>query len=288
MKSLRLMLIVALLALIAVPLLCVRVLDSGTLGLRLAGTQLLGVLREPGVYFFSPAQHLVRLDERSQLTLLTGEPLRSASNEDLLVDVGAQWRISDVQRYFAATGADAASAAQQLKALLRTQLPLLLGGHSYEALAHLDAAQFDADALRQVSVAAAQLGMNVQRLDLVRVEPADSLAMQMRTGMAERLPARARALTEQATGEQARLRAAAEAHRDQVLVEGAAAAGRIRGEGDAQAAAVYDRAYGKNPEFAAFYRSLQAYRKVLGRDGDLLVITPDGAFFRYLRNPDQP
>ena len=60
---------------------------------------------------------------------------------------------------------------------------------------------------------------------------------------------------------------------------------RLRGEGDAQAASVLARAYGANPEFAAFYRSLQAYRNVLVREGDVLVVQPDGEFYKYLHNP---
>jgi membrane protease subunit HflC len=64
-------------------------------------------------------------------------------------------------------------------------------------------------------------------------------------------------------------------------------AGKVRGAAEAEAARIYARAYGKDPQFADFFRSLEAYRKVLGRDGDLLVITPDGDFFRYLQKPPQ-
>ena len=59
---------------------------------------------------------------------------------------------------------------------------------------------------------------------------------------------------------------------------------RVRGEGDAAAAQTYARAYAKDPEFYAFYRSLQAYDRSLGKDGDLLVVTPDGEFFKYLKD----
>ena len=58
---------------------------------------------------------------------------------------------------------------------------------------------------------------------------------------------------------------------------------RIRGEGDAAAAQTYARAYSRNPEFYAFWRSLQAYERSIGKDGDLLVLTPDGEFFRYFK-----
>ena len=61
----------------------------------------------------------------------------------------------------------------------------------------------------------------------------------------------------------------------------------IKGEGDAAASQTYAHAYSNDPEFYAFYRSLQAYERSLGKDGDLLVLTPDGEFFKYLKDPDK-
>lgn len=69
----------------------------------------------------------------------------------------------------------------------------------------------------------------------------------------------------------------AEAYRD---------AEKVRGEGDAEAAAIYARAHSKDPEFFAFYRSMQAYRQAVGREGDLLVLDADSDFFRYLERPE--
>ena len=63
---------------------------------------------------------------------------------------------------------------------------------------------------------------------------------------------------------------------------------RVHGEGDAEATSIYAKAYSKDPEFYSFYRSLQAYDHSLGKDGDLLVVTPDGEFFKYLKDSDKP
>jgi membrane protease subunit HflC len=89
----------------------------------------------------------------------------------------------------------------------------------------------------------------------------------------------------EATAEGERLRAEADRNRAEILAAANRDAQRMRGGADAEVAAIYARAYGANPEFAAFYRSLQAYRNALGRDGDILVIEPDGEFYKYLRNP---
>ena len=82
-----------------------------------------------------------------------------------------------------------------------------------------------------------------------------------------------------------RIRAEAERNRAEILAAGNRDAQRLRGEADGQAALIYARAYGRSPEFASFYRSLQAYRAALGREGDILVIEPEGEFYKYLRSP---
>jgi len=82
----------------------------------------------------------------------------------------------------------------------------------------------------------------------------------------------------------ATIRAAAERQRTVILADAERDALRTRGEGDAVAAQTYARAYSRNPEFYAFYRSMQAYDRALGKEGDLLVVTPDGEFFQYLKD----
>jgi membrane protease subunit HflC len=77
----------------------------------------------------------------------------------------------------------------------------------------------------------------------------------------------------------------AERKRTELVAKALADAQRIRGEGDATAAAIYAAAYNRNPEFYSFHRSLQAYRNALGREGDVMVISPDSEFFRYLKTP---
>ncbi len=82
-----------------------------------------------------------------------------------------------------------------------------------------------------------------------------------------------------------RTRAEADRQRTEILADAYRQAEITRGEGDAVAADIYAKAYGRNPEFYSFYRGMQAYRKSLGKPGDVLVIAPDGQFFKYLKEP---
>jgi membrane protease subunit HflC len=85
-----------------------------------------------------------------------------------------------------------------------------------------------------------------------------------------------------------RIRATAERQRTEILAAAERDALRVRGQADAEAAQIYARAYASNADFYAFYRSLQAYERSLGKDGDVLVITPDGEFFKYFKDPGNP
>jgi membrane protease subunit HflC len=82
-----------------------------------------------------------------------------------------------------------------------------------------------------------------------------------------------------------RIRAAAERERTEILANAEKEALLIRGDADAKATDTYARAFSRNPEFYSFYRSLQAYDRALGKEGDVLVVTPDGEFFKYLKDP---
>jgi membrane protease subunit HflC len=83
-----------------------------------------------------------------------------------------------------------------------------------------------------------------------------------------------------------RIRAEADRKRTEILSIAARDSLKIRGEADAKATATYAAAYSKNPEFYAFYRSIQAYKNSLGKEGDVMVVSPDSEFFKYLRNPN--
>jgi membrane protease subunit HflC len=102
--------------------------------------------------------------------------------------------------------------------------------------------------------------------------------------MQQNLIAQAQQLRDQGSAQADKIRDDAEHKRAQILADATREAQRVRGEADASAALAYAKAYGANAEFAAFYRSLEAYKRTLGRDGDILVLSPEGEFFKYLHS----
>ena len=139
--------------------------------------------------------------------------------------------------------------------------------------------------MKNARPAAEQLG--VQLVD-VRITKID-LPQQVRDSVFDRMRAtfKAQAAKLRAEGIETSERTRAEANKEQteVLADAARQAAQIRGQGDASASEVYARSYSKNAEFYSFYRSMQSYREAIGTPGDVLVVAPDSAYFKYFKQP---
>jgi len=132
-----------------------------------------------------------------------------------------------------------------------------------------------------------ELGIALDAVQLQRVQLPDELSAAVYQRMQEGFDVLAAQRRAEGEAEAARIRAAADKQQAQILADGERNAQRIRGEGEAQASLISGRAFARSPQFAAFYRSMQAYRAAMGRPGDLLVIAPDGEFFKYLHSNAQ-
>ena len=130
-------------------------------------------------------------------------------------------------------------------------------------------------------------GMGIDLVDvrLQRIDLQEEVAASVYESMKRTFEGIARMERGEGEKEKNIVMAEADRKRTELVARALADAQRIRGEGEATAAAIYAQAYNRNPEFYSFYRSLQAYRNSLGREGDVLVISPDSDFFRYLQNP---
>jgi len=140
------------------------------------------------------------------------------------------------------------------------------------------AAAFDSALAGGVAV----VDVRVQRIDLP-----DDVAARVYESMKQGFARTALRLRAEGQSASTGIKAAADRRRTEILANAERDALRIRGEGDAASTQIYAHAYSKDPEFYAFYRSLQAYERALGKDGDLLVLTPDGEFFQYLKDPEK-
>ncbi len=245
-----------------------------------------GAEGSPGLYVKAPfVENVVMFDKRNLGFTLTEQPIIAADQENLIVDAFVRWRISDPLRFYQAAG-DEAAGVERLESFTQSALRRVLGSAtSNEIISGRRSALMQAIRVDLNREAATELGVAI--VD-VRIRQAD-LPLQTQERVFERMRTERQQVAAgiRARGEEQAARIRADADRQVTIIQATAreTAEQTRGEGDAERARIFARAYGRNPEFAAFYRSLQAYERAVPA-GTPLVVPPDSEFFRYMQRPD--
>jgi membrane protease subunit HflC len=275
--------VVALVAIIS----SVFIVDEREKALVLQFGQIKAVREEPGLAFKIPfIQEVVRYDDR--ILSLDTPPIEITPSDDrrLVVDAFARYRIADVIQFRQAVGAGGLRAAEdRLASILQTQIRAVLGSEGVTSNTILSA---DRAALMVRTRNLAQLRASAVGLDVIDVRlkqtnlPEQNLDATFARMRAER---EREAADEIARGEEAAQRVRAQADRTVVeLVSEAQRESEIaRGEADAERNGIFAEAYGADPDFFRFYRSLSAYETALKGSNSTLVITPDSEFFEFLK-----
>lgn len=251
--------------------------------------QVRSVQTDPGLAFKVPfVQDVNRYDARIQS--LDTAPLEVTPLDDrrLVVESFARWLISDVEQFRLAVGSsgDAAlrTGAQRLERIVTTQTREVLGSVTSNDILSVDRVALMARIRDAAFIQAQGLGIDVVDVRIKSAElPEQNLAATFGRMQAER---QREAEDERARGREAATRVRSQAERTAVEIVSSAVrdAEIVRGEADAERNRVYAEAFGRDPEFFAFYRSLTAYERSLQGDNSTLVISPDSQFFEYLQN----
>jgi len=263
------------------------VVNERELAIKLQLGQVVNTDYEPGLHWKWPIVQNVRKFPKRILTI-SDRPERvfTAENEALQVDFFVKWRIVDTVRFYTSTGGLLQVGDDRLSEIIKNSVVTEFGKRSVEESISVGRAELMRDMLNTASAAANDLGVELIDFRVKQVEFMDDVRNSVYQQMAAeraRIAAERRAEgRESAEGK----RAAADRERTIILADAYRDGQIIRGEGDAKAAEIYASAYNKDREFYAFYRSIDAYRKSMGNEGDLLVLDPDNDFFRYLNNSD--
>lgn len=239
---------------------------------------------QPGLHWCWPIERIVRVDRRIVAQRLTGEAFLSSEQQGLSVDLVINWRVENAATFLGASGADEQQASGHLADILRSDLKSAYARLPLAEIIRLPDGGFGAELMTHLRATARQLGLAVLDARVQRINTTEDVANAIFNRMQAAFAAQAGQIRAEGSADAGRIRAEAERNRAEILANGSRDAQRLRGEGDGQAALIYARAYGRSPEFANFYRSLQAYRTALGREGDILVIEPEGDFYKYLRS----
>ncbi len=285
MRKLQLAIGVAALGLIGL-ISSIYIVDEREKALRLWFGEVTAVIEAPGLYFKVPVLHeIVKYDDR--ILPLETEPLEVTPADDrrLTVDAFARWRIAEPVKFRKAVGASSiAGARPRLQRILNAELREVLGSVDSGTILSADRAVLMIQIRDQARVRAESLGVEIIDVRIRRADlPQQNLAATFERMRAER---QREAADEIARGNEAaqRLRAQADRTRVEIVSKAQKEADIIRGEADARRNAIFAEAFGRDPEFFAFYRSLAAYESSLLGDNSTLVITPDSEFFTYLKS----
>ncbi len=240
------------------------------------------VVNDPGLHLKWPiADEVVDIENRIFMWRSDNMAVQVSDKKQYLVDTATFVRISDPKKFRETVGADQDIAKQRIDTRLNAALRQTYGKRTFEAALSKDRELMMLEIRDQVRPEAQSLGIEIvdvriRRTDLMK-EVLDATFANMKS---ERL---AEAQDLRSTGEAQKVRMMAEADRQvlEIVSEGDRQAEIIRGAGEAERASTFAAAYQKDPEFYAFYRSLQAYSKSLGQGGTSLVLSPDSEFFRY-------
>ena len=240
---------------------------------------------EPGIYFKLPFVNNVRKFDGRILTL-DAPPANylTAEKKNVNVDFFVKWRISDVKNYYRAMLGSETTARERVYVILNDGLRSEFSNRTIQDVISGERRQIMSSITKRANEQVGGFGIEIVDVRIKRID----FTAQISDAVYQRMVAeRARVAKDlRARGAEAaeKIRADADRQKTVLLAEAYREAQQTRGEGDAKASEIYAKAFSRNAEFFSFYRSLNAYRNTVGKQGDVLVIEPDSDFFRYFND----
>jgi membrane protease subunit HflC len=240
----------------------------------------------PGLYWKLPLVENVRFFDVRILTFDAEQPERFLTSEkkNVLVDAFVKWRISDIRQFYISVGGDEARARIRLSQTVNDSLRAEFGKHTIHEVVSGERDRIMRVVRDRVDEDARKIGVEVLDVRLKRVDLTPEVSEAVYRRMEAERKRVANELRSLGFAESESIRADADREREVIVAEAYRDAQRIKGSGDARAAAIYAQAFQQDPDFYAFYRSLNAYRDSFRSKSDLLILEPDSEFFRFMRD----
>jgi len=244
------------------------------------------VVVEPGLKFKlpPPMQNVVFLDRRIQ-TLDSPETraIFTAEKKSLIVDWMVKWRIIDARQFIRNNGVDMRTVESRLSPIVQAAFNEEITKRTVQEMLATDRERVMQGVRTRLTDEAQSFGIEIIDVRTKRVDFAANVSESVYRRMESERKRVANELRATGAAEAEQIRADAERQREVIVAEAYRDAQKIKGEGDARAAAIYAEAFGRDAQFAHFYRSLEAYRSSFRSKSDLMVIDPSSEFFKALR-----
>jgi modulator of FtsH protease HflC len=280
------MLLGTLVALIVLAASSLYIVDQRQLAILFQLGEVVDVKTSPGLYFKIPLAQNVRYFDSRILTMDTAEPERFITSEkkNVLVDLFVKWRIVDVKQYYVSVRGDEMLAQTRLAQTVNSSLRDEFGNRTVHDVVSGERDKIMEIMRQKADADARKIGVEVVDVRLKRVDLPQEVSESVYRRMEAERKRVANELRSTGSAESEKIRADADRQREVILAEAYRKAQEAKGEGDAKASAIYAAAFQPNPEFYAFYRSLEAYKQSFKNKSDMLVLEPSSEFFKYLRN----
>ncbi|MDP3796567.1 MAG: protease modulator HflC [Polaromonas sp.] len=265
------------------------VVDQRQFGVVYALGQIKEVITEPGLNFKLPPpfQNVSYIDKRL-LTLdsTDAEPMLTAEKQRVIIDWYVRWRITEPSEYIRNVGLDERAGANQLNRVVRNAFQEEINKRTVKDLLSLKREALMADVKRevlQVVRGAKPWGVDVVDVRITRVDYVEAITESVYRRMEAERKRVANELRSTGAAEGEKIRADADRQREVAVANAYRDAQKVKGEGDAEAARTYAESFGRDPQFAQFYRSLDAYKASFGKKNDVMVLDPSSEFFKAMR-----
>ena len=244
------------------------------------------VISKPGLYFKWPMIQNVRYFDKRILTLDTSEPERYITSEkkNVLVDSFVKWRIVDPRLYYVSVAGDEERAKTRLFQTVNAGLREEFGKRTVHDVVSGERNKIMEEMREKADLDARKIGVQIIDVRVKRVDLPTEVSESVYRRMEAERKRVANELRSEGSAEAEKIRADADRQREVIVAEAYRDAQRTKGEGDAKAASTYAQAFNQNPEFFAFYRSLEAYRNSFQSKNDILVLEPNSDFFKYMNS----
>jgi modulator of FtsH protease HflC len=265
------------------------VVDQRQFGVVFALGQIKEVLTEPGLHFKYPPpfQNVSYIDKRL-LTLesVEAEPMLTAEKQRVVIDWYVRWRITQPTDYIRNVGLDEKAGANQLNRVVRNAFQEEINKRTVKDLLSAKREALMADVKREVLQAvqgAKPYGIDIIDVRITRVDYVEAITDSVYKRMVAERQRVANELRSTGAAEGEKIRADADRQREVTVANAYRDAQKIKGEGDAEAAKTYAESFGRDPQFAQFYRSLDAYKAAFNKKSDVMVLDPSSEFFKTMR-----
>jgi len=248
--------------------------------------EVVSVKSDPGLYFKIPMVQNVRFFDSRILTMDAEEPERFITSEkkNVLVDLFVKWRIIDVKQYYISVRGDEALARVRLAQTVNSSLRDEFGNRTVHEVVSGQRDNIMEIMRQKADSDARKIGVEVVDVRLKRVDLPKEVSESVYRRMEAERKRVANELRSTGFADSEKIRSNADRQREVILAKAYRDAQKTKGEGDAKATRIYAEAFQRNPEFYAFYRSLEAYKQSFQNKSDMMVLEPNSEFFKYLKS----